>query len=92
MESKIERYFIKRAKKQRALTFKFVSPGNAGVPDRLVIHSTGKVEFVELKAPGEVPRPLQVATFVKLANHGQTVTIIDSKDGVDRFWKVTDGC
>ena len=35
------------------MAYKFVSPGNAGVPDRVVILQGGKSGFVELKRPGE---------------------------------------
>ncbi len=42
------------------ICWKLVSPGTAGVPDRICIHR-GRVIFVELKAPGRFPRPSNAA-------------------------------
>ena len=49
LESGIERYLVNRVKKMGGLCFKFESPGNPGVPDRIVITAEGRVIFVELK-------------------------------------------
>ncbi len=42
------------------LYLKFVSPGHAGVPDRMILTPGGHVIFVELKQEGKKLRPLQV--------------------------------
>ncbi len=39
--------------------------------------------FVEVKRPGEVPRPNQVATIQKMRDHGQHAVVADSKSQVD---------
>lgn len=39
---------------------KFVSPGFAGVPDRIILLPRGRVVFAELKAPGKRERKLQL--------------------------------
>lgn len=49
-ESQIEERMGRMIKKRGGLYYKFVSPGNPGVPDRLIILPGGKVVFVELKA------------------------------------------
>lgn len=49
LESGIERYLVNRVKEMGGLCFKFESPGNPGVPDRIVITAEGRVIFVELK-------------------------------------------
>lgn len=59
MEKYIERYLRKEIEKLGGLCLKFVSPGNAGVPDRLVILPGGRVWFVEVKTDGGRVRPLQ---------------------------------
>ena len=87
MERDIEKYFTQQAKKHGALAFKFVSPGNAGVPDRIVIRADGGIEFVELKSPGETLRPLQLKMMDMLEAYGQTVTVIDSKEKTDKYWR-----
>ena len=48
-ESYIESYLVRKVKEHGGLCYKFVSPGNPGVPDRLIITPTGKIIFVELK-------------------------------------------
>ena len=50
-ESELERYFCRKLQEAGCLTYKFVSPGNAGVPDRLIVAPAGRVAFAELKAP-----------------------------------------
>lgn len=42
------------------LYLKFVSPGHAGVPDRIILTPGGHIVFVELKQAGKQLRPLQV--------------------------------
>ncbi|PTY76688.1 nuclease, partial [Heyndrickxia sporothermodurans] len=58
-ERDIEIYLRDEVKKIKGRAYKFESPGNAGVPDRLVILPGGRVFFIELKAPGKKSRPLQ---------------------------------
>ena len=50
-ESDIERRLVQGVKKLGGRAYKFVSPGNVGVPDRLVVLPGGIVLFVEVKAP-----------------------------------------
>lgn len=58
---------------------KFVSPGNPGVPDRMLLSPRGgKTIFVELKRPGEVPTPVQLAWHKVLGRRGFEVWVIDS--------------
>lgn len=86
VERSIEKYLIQQTKQRGALALKFTSPGASGVPDRLIIRPGHPVEFVELKRPGGKLRPVQAAMIRRLEALGQTVTVIDSKDGVDQFW------
>lgn len=62
---------------------KFVSPGWAGVPDRIILLRGGVVWFVELKQPGKVARPLQRAAHELLRSLGFNVVVVDSYAGVD---------
>lgn len=84
-ERDIEEYLRKQVKKAGGKAYKFESPGNDGVPDRLVLFPGRKIFFVELKAPGKKPRPLQVKQMRDIASYGQDVRVIDSKDEVDKF-------
>lgn len=49
LEKDIESWLNKQVEKMGGLAFKFVSPGNPGVPDRIYILPNGRVWFVELK-------------------------------------------
>ena len=81
----IERYLANKVKQLGGKSFKFVSPGNAGVPDRIVIIPGGHIFFIELKAPGKKPRKLQVVIMNQLKKLGCNVLTIDSKEQVNRF-------
>lgn len=48
-EAAIERWLGKQIKQMGGLYMKFTSPGNIGVPDRIIILPGGKMLFVELK-------------------------------------------
>ncbi len=84
-ERDIEAYLRDQVRAAGGRAYKFESPGNAGVPDRLVLLPGGRVTFVELKAPGKKPTPLQLAQAEKIRRLGFTVDVIDSKQGVDAF-------
>lgn len=62
------------------LCLKFTSPGTTGVPDRICIHH-GRVIFVELKAPGRLPRPIQRRRIQQLKEHGVDAVVVDSING-----------
>ena len=52
-EKQLEQKLIQAVKSKGGIAYKFVSPGHAGVPDRLVILPGGKIGFVEVKKPNE---------------------------------------
>lgn len=83
-ESSVERHLLDECRKMHALCFKFVSPQNAGVPDRIIIYK-GHVIFCELKAPGKTPRPLQVEMIDKMRRHGACIFVCDSDASVDEM-------
>ncbi|MEA4972939.1 MAG: VRR-NUC domain-containing protein [Candidatus Metalachnospira sp.] len=84
-ENEIEQYLVKKVKSTGGRAYKWVSPGNDGVPDRIVIWPDGRIVFVELKAPEKQPTPLQSAKHSELRRLKQAVNIIDSKEKVDCF-------
>lgn len=59
-ESQVENRLKFEIEKIGGMALKFVSPGMAGVPDRIVLLLGGRVVFAEIKAPGEKLRPLQL--------------------------------
>lgn len=84
LERDLEDYFTRRAQSAGMLTFKFTSPGQAGVPDRILI-TDGRVLFVELKAPGKKPRPLQTETVRRMRKRGAYCYCISTREQVDRL-------
>ena len=76
-EKEIEKKLAMEAKKRGGLAVKFVSPGFYGMPDRILLMPEGKIAFVEVKAPGKRPRPLQMARHKLLRGLGFLVFILD---------------
>lgn len=76
-EKQIEQKLTLMVKSAGGIAPKFVSPGFAGMPDRLVLLPNGLFAFAELKAPGMHPRALQVARHEMLRRLGFRVYVID---------------
>ena len=81
-EKYIELSLVREVKAAGGICPKFVSPGTSGMPDRLVLLPGGVMVFVELKAPGQKPRPLQKRMHERLRALGFTVYVIDSVEQV----------
>ena len=81
-ESEIERHLAVSVKKLGGMAVKFVSPGLDGVPDRIVLLPERKIAFVELKAPGKKPRPLQEKRKRQLEELGFPVYVIDKAEQI----------
>lgn len=81
-EKIIEQHLVKAVKNSGGIAPKLVSPGFDGMPDRLVLLPRGKIGFVEVKAPGKEPRPLQVARHGLLRRLGFKVYILDAPEQI----------
>ena len=79
LEKTLEHKFVTEVKRVGGLALKFVSPGFDGVPDRLVLLPGGRLGFVEVKAPGKRPRPLQLARHRLLRRLGFKVYVLDNE-------------
>lgn len=77
-ESYIEKRLVQEVKKRGGLAMKFVSPGLDGVPDRIVLLPGGRIAFVEVKAPGQKMRPLQLRRKEQLSDLGFKVYTLGS--------------
>lgn len=87
LEKRIEAKLRRDVKNAGGMALKFISPGHAGVPDRIVLLPPGNLVFVELKAPGRKPRPLQQKRKIQLEGLGFKVYVIDSLQAVDEFMR-----
>lgn len=81
-EKEIEQKFTLMVKQAGGLALKFVSPGMSGMPDRIVLLPGGHMAFVEVKAPGKVPRPLQKARHRMLRKLGFKVYMLDDANQI----------
>lgn len=80
-ESFIEKKLVQEVKKRGGLCEKWIS-GTSGWPDRIVILPAGKIGFVEVKAPGKEPRPLQVHRHKQLRALGYKVYVLDQESQI----------
>ncbi len=76
-EKTIEAKLVQTVKSKGGFAPKFVSPGLDGMPDRIVLLPHGKMAFVEVKAHGKKPRPLQVRRKSQLESLGFSVYCLD---------------
>ncbi len=81
-EREIERKLVSAVKSRGGICPKFVSPGFDGMPDRVVLLPHGKFGFVEVKRPGEKPRPLQTARHRLLRKLGFLVFVLDWEEQI----------
>ena len=86
LESDIEKHLCKRVKSElHGWALKFVSPGQNGVSDRVILVPKGRIYFVETKAPGKKLRKLQEHVCGLIEQLGFKVLRIDTKAKVDAF-------
>lgn len=85
-ESDIEKILTEEVKKLGGKAYKFVSPGNNGVPDRIVIFRNKEPVFVELKSETGRLSPLQEAQIRRLAELGQQVEVVKGISGMTDFF------
>ena len=83
-EKQIEQKLAEAVRGKGGRALKFISPGFAGVPDRIVLLPEGHVAFVELKAPGQKMRPLQMRRKRQLEILGFRVFCIDRPDQIEK--------
>ncbi len=81
-EKEIERKLVLAIKTAGGIAPKFTSPGFGGMPDRIVLLPDGHMAFVELKAPGEKPRPLQLSRHKLLRGLGFKVYVLDDEQQI----------
>lgn len=84
-ERDIEQYLREQVKAAGGWAPKWESIGNAGVPDRIVILPNNIILFVEMKAPGKQPTPLQSSQHRRMRALGCDVRVVDSLEKVDQL-------
>jgi len=76
-EKETEKLLVTAVKRAGGIAPKLTSPGFNGMPDRLILLPNGRCGFVEVKAPGQKPRPLQLTRHELLRHLGFQVFVLD---------------
>ena len=95
-EAEIEKILVAGVKKLGGRAYKWVSPGNNGVPDRIVVLPEHPAVFVELKTETGRTTSLQQVQIGRLRKMGQDVRVLYGEKMVRMFLeecerKMTDG-
>jgi hypothetical protein len=85
LERDIEKYFVKCVQAVGGKAYKFVSPSNRGVSDRVVCFADGSTHFVELKRHGGKLSPLQQIFASDMRALNQNYACLWSKEDVDKW-------
>ena len=88
-ESELERILVDEVRNVGGKAFKWISPGNDGVPDRIVFFPGGKVYYVELKTERGRISAQQKIQMRRLEELGQTVRVVKGMAGLIDFFRMT---
>ena len=86
-EREVEKMLVDGIRKLGGRAFKWVSPGNDGVPDRIVVLPGLPAIFVELKTITGRLTSLQRVHLKRLKDLGQTVMVLYGEKEVTEFLK-----
>lgn len=81
-ESEVEHRLVQMVRKRGGLCYKFVSPGNPGVPDRIIITPNGRTIYVELKTEIGRLANIQRWQIAEMQKRGAEVRVIKGLDAV----------
>ena len=84
-ESQIESKMVRLVRERGGLCYKFVSPMNPGVPDRIVITPEGSTHYVELKTIVGRLADIQKWQISEMRNRGADVRVLHGWDEVKKF-------
>lgn len=84
-ESSIESRLVRMVRDRGGLCYKFVSPGNPGVPDRIIITPSGRTVYVELKTEVGRLAAIQKWQHEEMRKRGADVRTLKGLDQVKAF-------
>jgi len=84
LEKDIERKLSRLVRLRGGLFYKFNSPNNPGVPDRIVITRNGTY-FVEIKSVIGRLSAMQAQKINEISNHGAKVRVVYGWDSAKAF-------
>lgn len=81
-ESQIEARLVRMVRERGGLCYKFISPGNPGVPDRIIITKDGRTVYVELKTEIGSLQRIQQWQISEMKRRGADVRVAKGLDAV----------
>lgn len=84
-EKTVERMLVQGVKRMGGIAYKWVSPGNDGVPDRVVVLPGAVVDFVELKTKRGRLSAIQVRQHERLRKCGFNPITLYGPDDVEKY-------
>lgn len=85
LEKDIEKYLKDAVDNLGGRSYKFISPGQSGVPDRIIFLPDGKIYFVELKTEVGKLSKLQRLQIHRLKKLGHEVKVLYGMEDVKEF-------
>lgn len=84
-ESQIESRLVRMVRDRGGLCYKFTSPSNPGVPDRIVITPDGRTIYVELKTEVGRLAKIQRWQISEMQKRGADVRVVRGVEDVKDF-------
>jgi Holliday junction resolvase len=84
-EKQVEQKLREGIKKLGGIAYKFTSPGNVGVPDRIIILPGGEIYFIEVKTEIGKLSKLQRSQLKKITQLGAKAFTLYGIDDVNGF-------
>jgi len=84
-EKDLEKKLVKDVKAMGGLAIKWLPFLVAGLPDRIVLLSGGRILFVEVKGTGKPTRKIQLTIHKKLRKLGFRVEVVDTSEQITKL-------
>lgn len=85
LEKNLEKKLRDAVREKGGIAYKFVSPGNSGVPDRLVLLPGGRLVFAEMKTERGDLTGLQKMQIARIKALGFDVRVVKGEKGLEEF-------
>jgi Holliday junction resolvase len=82
-EQQIQSKLIKKLESDGYYVIKLSVTNKTGIPDLIAIPKNSDVEFIEVKRPGQKPRPLQVYRINEIKRHGVSARVYNGEEFLD---------
>jgi hypothetical protein len=87
-ERDVEKYFSRRVQELGGKSWKWSSPSQRGVPDRIAMFPGGKIIFAEIKRHGGVTSKLQNYVGSTIILLGFEWVVLSSFEEIDNYFKI----